>query len=157
MRRDRTLIMPNTFTQIFYHVVFSTKDRRRVLAESRQEELYRYVWGIHRNLGCKLHRIGGVEDHIHILVSIPTTLSLADYVKEVKTGSSKWLKEGKVFPDFTGWQDGYGAFTVSLEHKEALIEYIRTQSDHHRTVSFQDEYKHLLREAGIAFDEKYLP
>ncbi len=149
--------MPNTFTQIFYHVVFSTKDRRRVLAEARREELYRYIWGIHRNLSCKLHRIGGVEDHVHILVSIPTTLSLADYLKEVKTGSSKWIKEENVFSDFTGWQDGYGAFTVSLEHKETLIEYIRTQPEHHRTVSFQDEYKQLLREAGIAFDEKYLP
>ena len=148
--------MANTFTQIYYHVVFSTKERRRVLFSERREDLYSYIWGIHRNLGCRLHRIGGVEDHVHILVSIPTTLSMADYVKEVKTGATKWIKSENVFPDFTGWQDGYGAFSVSRDHKEELAEYIKNQAEHHKTVSFLDEYKRLLLEAGIPFDEKYL-
>jgi putative transposase len=148
--------MANTFTQIYYHVVFSTKDRQRVLFEERRKDLYSYIWGIHRNLGCRLHRIGGVEDHVHILVSIPTTLSMADYVKEVKTGSSKWIKSENVFPDFVGWQDGYGAFTISKDETPALIEYINHQAEHHRTVSFLDEYKRLLSEAGISFDERYL-
>jgi putative transposase len=150
------VIMANTFTQIYCHVVFSTKDRRRVLFEERREDLYRYIWGINKNLNCMLHRIGGVEDHIHILFSLPTTLSIADYVKEVKTGATKWIKAEKIFPDFEGWQDGYGAFTVSAEEKDALVDYIKNQAEHHRTVPFLEEYKRLLADAGISYDERYL-
>ncbi len=149
--------MANTFTQIIYHVVFSTKNRQPALHEARREDLYRYIWGIHKNLNCHLHRIGGVENHIHILAAVHPSISLADYVKEIKTGSTKWIKAEGIFPHFDGWQDGYGAFTVSFEEKEVVIEYIKSQPEHHRTVSFQDEYQQLLRDAGIAFDEKYLP
>jgi REP element-mobilizing transposase RayT len=156
MRRDSALTMANTYTQLDFHVVFSTKDRQRVLTQERREDLYRYIWGIHRNLDCKLHRIGGVEDHVHILASLPTTLSVADYVKEVKTGATKWVKHENLFSQFTGWQDGFGAFTVSREHRDHVIEYIKGQPEHHRTVSFLDEYKRLLTDAGIAYDEKYL-
>ena len=148
--------MANTFTQLDYHIVFSTKDRRPVLDSTRREELYRYIWGAHKNMGCKLHRIGGVEDHVHIFASLPTTLCIADFVKEVKTEATKWIKHEGVFPEFTSWQDGYGAFTVSQEHRDAVITYIKDQPDHHRGVSFVEEYKRLLTQAGISFDEQYL-
>jgi putative transposase len=148
--------MPNTYTQLLFHVVFSTKNRQSTLPDGHRELLYRYVWGIHNNLKCHLNRIGGIEDHVHILTSIPTTLSLADYVKEVKTGSSRWLKEQTEFPRFESWQDGYSAFTVTFSEKERLIEYIRGQVEHHRVESPLDEYRRLLRENGVVYDERYL-
>jgi hypothetical protein len=87
---------------------------------------------------------------------MPTTLSLADYFKEVKTGSSRWLKEQAGFRRFEGWQDGYGAFTVTYSGKDPLIEYIKGQVEHHKTESLLDEYRRLLRENGIQFEERYL-
>jgi REP element-mobilizing transposase RayT len=148
--------MPNTYTQLLYHIVFSTKNRQRTLPDAHREELYRYIWGIHNYMRCHLFRIGGMDDHVHIFSSLPTTISLADYVKEIKTGSSRWLKDRKEFPRFEGWQDGYGAFTVSFCHKDALIDYIKGQAEHHRTESLLDEYRRLLTESGISFDERYL-
>ena len=148
--------MPNTYTQLLFHVVFSTKNRQRTLPDSHRELLYRYIWGIHKNLNCHMYRIGGIDDHVHILTATPTTLSLADYVKEVKTGSSRWLKEQAEFHRFDGWQDGYGAFTVTFSGKDSLIEYIKGQAEHHRTESLLDEYRRLLRENGVPYDERYL-
>ena len=83
--------MPNTYTQLLYHVVFSTKKRQRTLPDGHRESLYRSIWGIHHNHNCHLYRIGGIDDHVHLLTALPTVLSLADFVKEVKTGSSRWL------------------------------------------------------------------
>jgi len=137
-------------------VVFSTKNRQRTLPDGQRELLYRYVWGIHKNLDCHLYRIGGIEDHVHLLTALPTTISVADYVKEVKVGSSRWLKEQVDFRRFEGWQDGYGAFTVTFRGKDALIDYIKGQAEHHRTESLLDEYRRLLRENGVAYDERYL-
>ena len=148
--------MSNTFCQIYLHTVFSTKNRKHVLNAQRRDELFRYIWGIHNNIGCKLHRIGGVEDHVHMLASLPTTIAIAEYMQDVKANSSKWLNSQNLFPDFEGWQDGYGAFTVSAEHRDAVIEYIKNQPDHHRTETFQEEYKRLLDAAGIEYDERYL-
>ncbi len=148
--------MPNTYTQLLFHIVFSTKNRQRTLPDDHRDFLYRYIWGIHKNMNCHLYRIGGIDDHVHILTATPTTVSLADYVKEVKTGSSRWLKEQAEFPRFEGWQDGYGAFTVTFSGKDALIEYIKGQAEHHRTESLLDEYRRLLRENGVPYDERYL-
>jgi len=146
----------STYTQIIYHIVFATKNRERVLDKSRREDFFRYTWGIVKNYDCHLFRLNGVEDHIHILTSIHSTVALADLVKAVKTGSAKWIKENKVFPQFDHWQEGYGAFTHSIREKDALIEYIKDQETHHQRVDFLDEYRKLLREANIEFDEKYL-
>ncbi len=148
--------MPNTYTQLLFHVIFSTKNRQRTLSDGHRELLYRYIWGIHKNLNCHLYRIGGIDDHVHVLTATPTTLSLADYVKEIKTGSSRWLKRQVEFPRFEGWQDGYGAFTTTFAQKDAIIEYIKGQAEHHRTESMLDEYRRLLRENGVAYDEQYL-
>ena len=149
--------MPNTYTQLIYHIVFSTKNRQRTLPDGHRDELYRYIWGINQNRNCHLYRIGGIDDHIHILTAIPTTISLADFIREVKTGSSRWLKaKATEFPRFDGWQDGYGAFTVSFREKDAIIEYIKGQAQHHRTESYLDEYRRMLVENGIEYDERYL-
>ena len=148
--------MSNTYTQLLFHVVFSTKGRQRTLPDGHRELLYRYIWGIHKNLNCHLYRIGAIDDHVHVLTAMPTTLALADYVKEVKAGSSRWLKEQEEFRRFEGWQDGYGAFTATFAEKDSLIEYIKGQAERHRTQSLLDEYRRLLRENGVPYDERYL-
>ena len=145
-----------TYTQIIYHIVFATKNRERVLDKPRREDLFRYIWGIVKNHDCHLFRLNGVEDHVHILTSVHPTVALADLVKAVKTGSAKWIKENNVFPRFCHWQEGYGAFTHSVREKNVLIEYVKNQEEHHRQVDFLDEYRKLLHEADVEFDEKYL-
>ena len=104
----------------------------------------------------RLYRINGVEDHLHILTSIHPTVCPSDLVKDIKIGTSKWIKEGNVFPAFTHWQDGYGAFTVSHGDKDAVMEYIKGQEAHHKKVSFKDELREFLIKHGVKFDEKYL-
>jgi len=146
----------STFTQIYYHIVFSTKNREPVLRPERREELFRYIWGIIRNKNSHLYRINAVEDHLHILSSLHPSVALADFIKDIKVASNGWIQEQKIFPRFTGWQDGYGVFTASHDDKDRLIEYIKSQQEHHRKETFLDEYRRLLKEAGIEFDEKYL-
>ncbi len=104
----------------------------------------------------RLYRINGTLDHVHILTSLHPTLCLADFVKEVKGGSSFWMKRSNLFPDFSNWQDGYGAFTHSSRDEDRLIEYIKHQPAHHQRVSYGDELKTLLIEAGVEFDERIL-
>jgi REP element-mobilizing transposase RayT len=147
----------STYTQICYHIVFATKDRAPVLTAARRPDLFRYIWGILKHQDCHLYRINGVEDHLHILTSLHPTICLAGLVKEIKTSTSNWIKEGAVFPAFTHWQDGYGAFTVSHRDRDSLIEYIKAQEEHHRRVPFLDELRELLAHAGIQLDERYLP
>jgi REP element-mobilizing transposase RayT len=147
----------SSYTQILYHIVFATKGRRRVLGKPRRDDLFRYFWGVVKNHDSHLYRIGGVEDHVHILSSLHPAVALADFVKDLKVASSKWIKDEQVFPEFEAWQEGYAALTHSLDEKERLIEYIKGQEEHHRTVSFLDEYREMLRKAGMALDEKFLP
>ncbi len=145
-----------TFTQIIYHIVFSTKERVPALLPSKREDLFRYTWGILKNKDCHLYRINGVEDHIHICTSIHPTVCLADLVKDIKVSTSLWIKEQGLFPSFTHCQDGYGAFTISPTEKPALIEYIKSQPEHHKKLSFKDELREFLIKHEIQFDERYL-
>ncbi|MEO5647390.1 MAG: IS200/IS605 family transposase [Chitinophagaceae bacterium] len=144
-----------TYRQIFYQIVFGTKDRKPTIAKDADIELYKYISGIIKNKNCKLYRINGIEDHIHIMSDLHPTICLSDYVKEIKLASNKWMKESGKYPAFDGWQDGYGAFTYSFREKDMIINYIKNQKEHHKTESFYDEFKHLLIENGIEFDEKY--
>jgi REP element-mobilizing transposase RayT len=146
----------STHTQICYHIVFSTKDRQPTLRADRREDLLRYIWGIIKNRHGHLYRINGVEDHLHILSSLHPTVCLADFVKDIKTGSALWIKDNSVFKGFSHWQEGYGAFTCSRRDIDDLIEYIKRQEEHHRRTSFVEEYRKLLQEAGIEFDERYM-
>ncbi len=146
----------STYTQIYYHIVFSTKERAPVLIPSCRESLFRYAWGIIQRRDSRLYRINGTSDHLHMLTSLHPSVSLANLVKEIKGGLSYWIKSNKFCPGFTNWQTGYGAFTHSGLDKERLIEYIRNQEQHHRRVSFADELRALLIEAGVEFDERYL-
>lgn len=146
----------STYTQIYYHIVFSTRSREPVLAAQRRDELFRFMWGILKNKQSHLYRINGVQDHLHILTSLHPTMSLAGLVKSLKLASSAWIKEKQAFPNFSYWQDGYGAFTHSHAEKARIVDYIKTQAEHHKKVSFHDELRKLLAEAGVEFDEKYL-
>lgn len=149
--------MPSTYIESCHHIVFATKGRERVLLKERREDLFRYIWGIVKNHDCHLYRINGVEDHLHILTSLHPTVALADLVKDIKVASALWIKENRAFPDFTHWQDGYGAITVSHRDRDTVIEYIKQQEEHHRTKSYLDELRDLLTAHGMTLDEQNLP
>jgi len=148
--------MANTYTSLNYHLVFSTKNREPWLIEAVCARLWPYLGGIARENGMKALEIGGVADHVHILVSVPATMALSKAVQLIKGGSSHWIKES--FPNMAAfaWQDGYGAFSVSESQLDPVRDYIRRQPEHHRTVTFTEEYKAFLGRHRIEFDERYL-
>ena len=145
-----------SYRQIFYQIVFGSKNRKPVIPETHCKELYQYIFGIIKNKKCKLYRINGIEDHIHIFSDLHPTVSLSDYIKDIKVASSIWMKADGNFPKFEAWQDGYGAFTYSTREKDMILNYVKNQKEHHKTEIFYDEFKGLLIENGIEFDEKYL-
>ena len=147
----------STYTQITYHIVFGTRDRISSIPMDHRRELYRYVYGLLKQRNCFAYRINGMEDHIHILTSLHPSMALADLIKEIKTASSSWMKDQESFAKFEHWQEGYGAFTHTVQDQPALIEYIKDQEDHHRKISFVDELRRLIEQAGLEFDERYLP
>jgi REP element-mobilizing transposase RayT len=137
--------MPQSLAQILVHLVFSTKNRERLLADDIRDELHAYMGGIVENQKGTLLKAGSVADHIHLLIAHPRTCSPSELVQEVKTGSSKWLKtKGARYADFH-WQSGYGIFSISPTHRLALEQYIGNQSEHHRVATFQEEYRRLLK------------
>ena len=103
-----------------------------------------------------MYRIGGVEDHLHIVTHIHPMIAPSVLIKDIKLASSKLIKQENLFPSFNGWQEGFGAFTYAYSSKDELIEYVKNQVEHHKTISFKDEYIKLLNDNGIEFDEKYL-
>ncbi len=145
-----------TYTQILYQIVFSTKNREKALIKNHREKLFRYIWGILKNKKCILYQINGVDDHLHIATHVHPTVAVASLVKDIKVSSSDWIKGQGLFPKFKAWQVGYGAFTYSVNEKKALVNYIKKQEEHHKTISFREEYIELLQEHNIEFNEKYL-
>jgi REP element-mobilizing transposase RayT len=146
----------STYTQILYQIVFSTKRRERTLDKEKRPALFQYIWGILKNKKCHLYRLNGVEDHLHIVTHLHPSVALADLVKDIKVASSAYIKAQHLFEHFDGWQDGYAAFTYSIEAKDNLIEYVKNQEEHHKTKTFREELVELLKEHGVEFDEKYL-
>ncbi len=147
--------MSSTHLSLYYHLVFSTKGRHTWIKETWRERLQAYVGGIVRELGGVAETIGGTEDHVHILASLRATHCLADLLREVKSSSSAWI-HNEIGNRLFAWQDGYGAFTVSSWDLEGLRKYIKGQKEHHKKVTFQEEYLRLLSQSGIDFDERYL-
>ncbi|HVJ67132.1 MAG TPA: IS200/IS605 family transposase [Caulifigura sp.] len=147
--------MAGSFTCLNDHIVFSTKERRPVLTSDLREPLFPYVAGILKNLKCHLIQSGGVNDHVHFLVQMHQSVSLADCVRTIKSDASKWLGESHD-DKWVGWQDGYGAFSVSKSGLPAVEEYVVNQEKHHARICFQDEFRTLLRRHGIEYDEKYI-
>ena len=148
--------MSQSLSKILIHVIFSTKLRRSFIHLEIRDELYAYITQISRAHGSQIHAIGGVEDHIHLLLSLPRTVSISQLVEEIKKGSSKWIKtKGKTYQDFS-WQSGYGAFSIGQSKLNVVRQYIQNQIEHHKKVSFQDEYRAFLRKYEVGFDEKYV-
>jgi REP element-mobilizing transposase RayT len=135
--------------------VFRTKFGKNTIPETHEKELYSYIMGIIKNKKSKLYRIGGIENHIHLLIDMHPTFALSDFMKELKEYSSKWLAKNSNFPDFEGWAVGFAGFTYSLDDKQNIIDYIKNQKEHHKTVSFEEEYRQFLIDNGIDIDERY--
>ena len=146
----------STFTQILYHLVFSTKNRERTLTQDNRHKLFQYTWGIVKKQKCHPYWINGVEDHIHIATHVHPTVALSDLIKDIKLSTTSFIKSDFIFKSFHGWQDGYAAFTYSYKDKGRLIDYIKNQEAHHKAVSFKEELIELLKEHGVQYDEKYL-
>ncbi len=146
----------STYTQILYQIVFSTKNRERTLTNPSRQKLYKYIGGILNNKHCHLYRINGVDDHLHIVTHLHPSVALATLIKDIKLATSDFIKKDGVFEKFSGWQNGYGAFTYSIKEKKRLIEYVKNQDEHHKIKTFREEYIELLKEHEIEFDEKYL-
>ena len=147
--------MPQTFTQLHFHIVFSTKRRTPTITMELRERLYDYLGGIVRSLSGTSLGIGGADDHVHLFVSIPQTLSVADFVRTVKTNSSAWIHKTWPQVEFV-WQTGYAAFTVSHSAISTVQTYIADQERHHRKRTFQDELRLLLTKHGLEPDERYM-
>jgi len=145
-----------SYRQILYHLTFHTRNSSKVLHNNGNDELFRYIWGVMKNKNCKLYRINGVEDHIHIVCDLHPSIALANLVKDIKVSSSIWIKEKGIYPSFLNWAESYGAFTLSIREKDTIIKYVMNQQQHHKKETFRDEFMRLLKENNVDFDEKYL-
>ena len=146
----------NTFTQIYYHVVFAVKYRRSQIPMEKRDELYAYISGIVYRNDCRLMCIGGIGDHIHMLIRMAPTVCIANLVKSIKIATTNYIAGRGYSPFKFHWQEGYGAFTVSANHVAGVREYINNQVEHHLNVSFIDEYKRILGKNDVAFDPQFI-
>lgn len=136
-----------------HHLVFTTYCREKTITPAYAPDLYRYIWGITRNQGCKLYRIGGVEDHIHMLIDLNPMISLSGFIKEIKRCSNLWIKDNKEkYPVFKGWARGYYGFSVNYRDRQKVIEYIMSQPEHHKRTGSDQEIDALLLSEGLADD-----
>ena len=148
--------MAQSYVNLLYHIIFSTKDREPLITEAHQPRLYEYIGGIVRQQGGIALAINGMEDHVHLFAKLRQDKALSDMIRDFKAHSSGWMH--KVFPDlkdFT-WQNGYGAFTVSASQAVSIKQYIAEQKQHHQKRTFKDEFIRFLRANEIEFDERYL-
>jgi REP element-mobilizing transposase RayT len=148
--------MPQSLARLHIHLVFSTKNRERIITDDVRSPLHAFMATVLQNLGCAPVLINSVEDHAHLLFDLARTISLSQAVEDVKKSSSKWIKtQGPEFAGFA-WQAGYGAFAVSESNVETVRAYIANQREHHRTKTFQEEYRAFLERHNVAFDERYV-
>lgn len=146
--------MGSTYYSLHYHVVFSTRDRAPMIEKAWMDRLHGYLGGTVKGLGGVPHAIGGVEDHVHLLIGLKTTHCIADFMRDLKSQSSVWAQEN-LYERF-GWQEGYAVFTVGRDGLTGIEKYIRNQVEHHRKHDFIEELKALLKKEGVAYDERYL-
>ena len=148
--------MAQSLANVLLHIIFSTKNRHPCIDSTIEQELYAYIISISASCGSYVHKIGGVEDHVHLFSTLPRALSISDLLEELKKNSSKWIKtKGEKYQNFA-WQKGFGAFSVSESQHKAVITYISNQKEHHKIHSFQDEYRKILKLNNIAYDERYV-
>ena len=148
--------MANTYTQIYIMVVFGVHRRQKLIRNEIESEIYKYITGIIQNKEQKILQINGMPDHIHILITLKPNCSLSDLVRDIKSNSSKFINEKKLFLGKFQWQVGFGAFSYSHSQIDDVINYIKNQKEHHKKISFKEEYKKLLESFGIDYDERYI-
>lgn len=148
--------MPQSLVNQMLHCVFSTKERCKIITPELSERLYPYFGGIARENKIKLLAVGGMPDHIHLLISIPSTISVAKAMQLLKGSSSKWIRE--TFPEHRlfEWQRGYGAFSIGVSDFERTLRYIKNQAKHHKHRNFEEEYLAFVRKNGLEYDERYV-
>lgn len=148
--------MSQSFTNLLYHIVFSTKDRRPLITPAYEPRLYEYIGGIIKGEGGISLGINGAEDHVNVLAKLRPDRALSDVLRDLKCNASGWMHE--IFPDVKdfSWQRGYGAFTVSQSHVEEVRRYLKRQKEHHERISFRDEFIQFLKANGIQYDERYI-
>jgi putative transposase len=148
--------MPNTFTQVYIHIVFAVKDREKLISDSWKKELFSYITGIIHRQGQRLLIINGVKDHVHLLISLRADVSISNLVRDIKSNSSRFIKEKEFLLNFN-WQIGFGAFSVSHSAITKVYNYIKNQEYHHQKISFQDEFVAFLQKNNIELQTQYLP
>ena len=148
--------MSQSLAYNYLHITFSTKKRELLINDFIKDELFNYLGGICKQMECNPIRVGGHKDHVHILCLLSKKIALVTLMEELKKSSSKWIKsKGGNFTNFY-WQTGYGAFSVSPKQTDIVVEYINNQENHHKKISFQDEYRAFLKEYGVEYDERYV-
>jgi REP element-mobilizing transposase RayT len=148
--------MANTYTKLNIHIVFHVKSTGITIRQKDLGQVFAYIGGIIQNVGGYPITVGGITNHIHILATMPKTMSVSEFVQKIKANSSKWIKTIDEYYEDFAWQEGYGAFCVSPSLLKKTIRYIETQEQHHHEVSVRDEFIQFLKENGIEFDERYL-
>lgn len=148
--------MANTYTQLYFHIVFAVKGRSNYISEQWKDELYKYIAGIIANKNQKLMIVNGVPNHVHLLIGTKPNCNLSDLIRDIKANSSKWINEKKFTNFHFEWQTGFGAFTVSQSGVPKVIEYIKNQEEHHRKKTFKEEYVEFLKAYQIDFKDEYL-
>ncbi len=148
--------MANTYTQIYLHIVFSVKGRQNLIQNKWQDELHKYICGIVNGKKQKVYAIGGMPDHIHILVSISPNIAISELVRDIKANTSKWINEKGLIKEKFQWQEGFGAFSYAQSQLDNVMAYINNQEQHHQKKTFKEEYLDLLQKFNVEYDEKYL-
>lgn len=145
-----------SYTNLIYHIIFRTKHNSWAINQENERLLYRYIWGYIKARNCKLYQINGMPDHLHLLIGLHSTISVADFVQQLKNATHLFLEQNKpLFPDFYAWAKGYCALTYAEKDKTMIRRYIQNQKIHHQAQIFSDEMKFLLQESGIEIDESF--
>lgn len=148
--------MPNTYTQLYVQLVFAVKNRECLIPSENRKDIQRYITGIIQKRGSKLLAIYAMPDHLHLVIGQNPHLSLSDLVRDIKSVSSKYINDQNWIPKKFHWQNGYGAFSYSRSHIDAVVNYVLNQEEHHKRKTFKEEYLDNLRKYEIGFDEKYV-
>ena len=148
--------MPNTYTQIYIHIVFTVQGRQNLISEIHREELQKYITGIIQNREHKMLAIYCMPDHIHIFIGMKPVMSISDLVREIKAVSSKFINDKRWIKGKFNWQEGYGAFSHSHSQIDTVVKYIRNQKEHHGSKTFKEEYLKMLTDYDVKYDDKYL-
>jgi len=148
--------MPQSLSKVILHIIFSTKNRELWFDSDVRPRMHAYLATVCRDLGAEFVHVGGVADHVHIVTTLPRSVSQAEFIKRIEKTSSKWIKALDARYRGFFWQRGYGAFSVSPSQLETVLQYVDAQQAHHRTRTFQEEYRELLRRQGVDFEERYV-